>query len=64
MADIINSISGLLWGHVLVYLLIAAGLFFTFKLGFIQFVQFPHMFKVMFGSRKCGNNEISSFQDE
>jgi AGCS family alanine or glycine:cation symporter len=62
MADIINSISGLLWGHVLVYLLIAAGLFFTFKLGFIQFVQFPHMFKVMFGSRKCGNNEISSFQ--
>ncbi|WP_338367426.1 sodium:alanine symporter family protein [uncultured Pseudoalteromonas sp.] len=62
MTDIINSISGLLWGQVLVYLLIAAGVFFTIRLGFIQFVQFPHMFKVMFGSRKCGGDEISSFQ--
>ncbi|MCQ8885121.1 sodium:alanine symporter family protein [Pseudoalteromonas agarivorans] len=62
MTDIINSISALLWGQVLVYLLIAAGLFFTIRLGFIQFVQFPHMFKVMFGSRKCGGDEISSFQ--
>ncbi|MBB1387106.1 alanine:cation symporter family protein [Pseudoalteromonas sp. SG45-5] len=62
MTDIINSISALLWGQVLVYLLIAAGLFFTFRLGFIQFVQFPHMFKVMFASRKCGEDEISSFQ--
>ncbi|MEL0642147.1 alanine/glycine:cation symporter family protein [Pseudoalteromonas aliena] len=62
MTDIINSISALLWGQVLVYLLIAAGLFFTVRLGFIQIVQFPHMFKVMFASRKCGDNEISSFQ--
>ncbi|AYM86287.1 MULTISPECIES: alanine/glycine:cation symporter family protein [Pseudoalteromonas] len=62
MTDIINSISALLWGQVLVYLLIAAGVFFTIRLGFIQFVQFPHMFKVMFGSRKCGGDEISSFQ--
>ncbi|MCQ8819427.1 sodium:alanine symporter family protein [Pseudoalteromonas agarivorans] len=62
MTDIINSISALLWGQVLVYLLIAAGVFFTIRLGFIQFLQFPHMFKVMFGSRKCGGDEISSFQ--
>ncbi|MDC9508065.1 sodium:alanine symporter family protein [Pseudoalteromonas sp. Angola-30] len=62
MTDIINSISALLWGQVLVYLLIAAGVFFTIRLGFIQFVQFPHMFKVMFGSRKCDGDEISSFQ--
>ncbi|MDC9503773.1 MULTISPECIES: sodium:alanine symporter family protein [unclassified Pseudoalteromonas] len=62
MTDIINSISALLWGQVLVYLLIAAGVFFTIRLGFIQFVQFPYMFKVMFGSRKCGGDEISSFQ--
>jgi AGCS family alanine or glycine:cation symporter len=62
MIDIINSISGLLWGHILVYLLIAAGLFFTIKLKFIQFVQFPHMIKVMFNSRQCDKNGISSFQ--
>jgi AGCS family alanine or glycine:cation symporter len=62
MIDIINSISGLLWGHILIYLLIAAGLFFTVKLKFIQFVQFPHMIKVMFNSRQCDRNGISSFQ--
>jgi AGCS family alanine or glycine:cation symporter len=62
MIDIINSISGLLWGHILIYLLIAAGLFFTVKLKFIQFVQFPHMIKVMFNSRQCDKNGISSFQ--
>ena len=62
MIDIINSISGLLWGHILVYLLIAAGLFFTIKLKFIQFLQFPHMIKVMFNSRQCDKDGISSFQ--
>ncbi|MBQ4834713.1 alanine:cation symporter family protein [Pseudoalteromonas sp. MMG010] len=62
MTDVINSISNLLWGHILVYLLIAAGVFFTIRLRFIQFFQFGHMFKVMFGSRKCGEDDISSFQ--
>ena len=62
MTDIINSISGLLWGHILVYLLIAAGLFFTLRLGFIQFTQFPHMVKVMFQSRQGSGDGISSFQ--
>lgn len=62
MTDIINSISGLLWGHILVYLLIAAGLFFTIRLSFIQFVQFPHMIKVMFKSRQGSDGGISSFQ--
>ena len=62
MTDIINSISGLLWGHILVYLLIAAGLFFTLRLGFIQFTQFPHMIKVMFQSRQGSGDGISSFQ--
>lgn len=62
MTDIMNAISGLLWGHILVYLLIAAGLFFTIRLGFIQFVQFPHMVKVMFQSRRGSGEGISSFQ--
>lgn len=62
MTDIINNINGFLWGQVLVYLLIAAGLFFTFRLGFIQFTQFPYMLSIMSGSRKSTRNEISSFQ--
>jgi AGCS family alanine or glycine:cation symporter len=62
MADVLNFISGLLWGHVLIYLLIAAGLFFTLRLGFIQFRQFPYMVKVMANSRNGANEGISSFQ--
>ncbi|MBQ4845965.1 alanine/glycine:cation symporter family protein [Pseudoalteromonas sp. MMG005] len=62
MADVLNFISGLLWGHVLIYLLIAAGLFFTFRLGFIQFRQFPYMVKVMANSRTGAGEGISSFQ--
>ncbi|TMN34620.1 sodium:alanine symporter family protein [Pseudoalteromonas sp. S2755] len=62
MADILNSISGLLWGHLLIYLLIAAGVFFTIRLGFIQFTQFPYMVKVMMKSREGAEDGISSFQ--
>ena len=62
MAEILNFISGLLWGHILIYLLIVAGLFFTFRLGFIQFKQFPYMIRVMANSRQGSNSGISSFQ--
>ncbi|QFU04606.1 Amino-acid carrier protein AlsT [Pseudoalteromonas sp. THAF3] len=62
MTEIANTISGLIWGHVLVYLLIAAGLFFTVRLGFIQFRDFGHTFKVMFNSRQGAQGGISSFQ--
>ncbi|WP_105190693.1 alanine/glycine:cation symporter family protein [Pseudoalteromonas sp. T1lg48] len=62
MTEIANTISGLIWGHVLIYLLIAAGLFFTLRLGFIQFRDFGHSFKVMFASREGAKGGISSFQ--
>ncbi|MCF6437784.1 sodium:alanine symporter family protein [Pseudoalteromonas sp. MMG022] len=62
MADILDFVSGLLWGHVLIYLLIAAGLFFTLRLGFIQVRQFPYMVKVMANSRSGADTGISSFQ--
>ncbi|KZN67696.1 alanine/glycine:cation symporter family protein [Pseudoalteromonas luteoviolacea] len=62
MAEFFNQISGLLWGHILIYLLIAAGVFFTVRLGFIQFAQFPHMIKVMANSRNGAGEGISSFQ--
>ncbi|WP_440056770.1 alanine/glycine:cation symporter family protein (plasmid) [Pseudoalteromonas sp. T1lg65] len=62
MTEFLNIISGALWGHVLIYLLIAAGVFFTIRLGFIQFAQFPYMVKVMMHSREGAQNGISSFQ--
>lgn len=62
MTEFINFINGLLWGSVLVYLLICTGIYFTVKLGFIQFRHFTHMFSVLTGSRKTSRDGISSFQ--
>ncbi|SDG65667.1 alanine or glycine:cation symporter, AGCS family [Vibrio xiamenensis] len=62
MTDIINLMNSLLWGSILVYLLVGVGIYFTCRLGFIQFRHFTHMFKVLKNSRKADNSGISSFQ--
>jgi len=62
MTEFINFINGLLWGSVLIYLLIGTGLYFTVKLGFIQFRHFKHMFTVLSGSRQASSEGVSSFQ--
>ncbi|MBP3156646.1 alanine/glycine:cation symporter family protein [Aliivibrio fischeri] len=62
MASLINLLNDLLWGSVLVYLLVAIGIYFTVRLGFIQFRHFGHMFSVLKDSRKSDTSGISSFQ--
>ena len=62
MISQINFINDLLWGSVLIYLLIGIGLYFTYRLNFIQFRYFKHMFAVMRNSRKSDASGISSFQ--
>ncbi|WP_237467833.1 alanine/glycine:cation symporter family protein [Vibrio stylophorae] len=62
MKQIIDLFNGLLWNSVLIYLLIGVGVYFTIRLGFIQFRHFGHMFKVMKNSRKADKSGISSFQ--
>nr|WP_216610652.1 sodium:alanine symporter family protein [Vibrio mediterranei] len=52
----------LLWGSILVYLLVGVGIYFTVRLGFIQFRHFGHMFSVLKNSRKADSAGISSFQ--
>nr|WP_279610938.1 sodium:alanine symporter family protein [Vibrio gelatinilyticus] len=52
----------LLWGSILVYLLVGVGIYFTVRLGFIQFRHFGHMFSVLKHSRKADTAGISSFQ--
>ena len=49
-ANIISLISGFLYSYILIALLIAAGLYFTIKTGFIQFRLFGE-------SRKKGRTE-------
>ena len=62
MTSLINLLNDLLWGSVLVYLLVAIGIYFTIRLGFIQFRHFGHMFSVLKNSRKSDPSGISSFQ--
>ncbi|WP_052032229.1 alanine/glycine:cation symporter family protein [Vibrio ezurae] len=62
MADVIYLMNDLLWGSILVYLLVGGGIYFTIRLGFIQFRHFGHMFSVLKNSRKADSAGISSFQ--
>ncbi|MDF2179376.1 alanine/glycine:cation symporter family protein [Aliiglaciecola sp. CAU 1673] len=59
--EIVNAINGVLWGGLLIVILVATGLWFTYHLGAIQFRQFFHMFSLMKGSGKSDKAGISSF---
>ncbi|HAU68283.1 MAG TPA: sodium:alanine symporter family protein, partial [Gammaproteobacteria bacterium] len=60
----IGFVNAVLWSEwqVLIYLLIIAGVWFTFRLGALQLRQFGHMFSLMRGSGKADSSGISSFQ--
>jgi AGCS family alanine or glycine:cation symporter len=62
--EIVAFINNILWGNgqILIYMLLAAGVWFSVKLGFIQIRHFGHMFSVMKGSTKSDKAGISSFQ--
>jgi AGCS family alanine or glycine:cation symporter len=60
-ANLIDPISRVLYTYVLVYLLVAAGLYFTVRTRFVQFRYFRRMLGQLFNSR-VGDGGISSFQ--
>lgn len=47
LSDVISIGNTIFWDYILIYLLIGAGLYFTFRSGFVQFRLFPEMFKVL-----------------
>ncbi|GLP97155.1 alanine/glycine:cation symporter family protein [Paraferrimonas sedimenticola] len=59
--SVIDFLNGLLWGKVLIYLLVGAGLFFTLRLGFIQMRYFKHGFTVLKQSQR-NDAGLSSFE--
>ena len=69
MLDILNSlvndVSGFLWTYIVITLLIAIGLYFTFSSGIVQIKYFFEMMRVLkhgiTGQKKKGK-EVSSFQ--
>ncbi|WP_299489925.1 sodium:alanine symporter family protein [uncultured Shewanella sp.] len=60
---IVNFLNDLLWGKVLIYGLVAAGLYFTLRLAFIQVTHFKHSAKLMLKSRQGPTKDgLTSFQ--
>ena len=59
---VIDPVSGFLWGTVLIYLLLGAGIYFSVRTRFVQIRHFGHLFHVVLGSRKGAQGGISSFQ--
>ncbi|WP_148861385.1 alanine/glycine:cation symporter family protein [Marinobacter fonticola] len=62
MTAIVDFLNSILWGYVLVYGLLAVGVFFTIRLGFLQFLNFGEMIRAIRGSRESDANGISPFQ--
>jgi len=60
-ANLIDPVSRILYTYVLVYLLVAAGIYFTIRTRFVQFRYFRRMLGQLFNSR-VGDGGISSFQ--
>lgn len=60
--EFVTAVNAVLWGQILVYMLLAAGIWFTFRLGGLQFKQFGHMFALLRQSRHSDESGISSFQ--
>ncbi|MDK8462104.1 sodium:alanine symporter family protein [Marinobacter sp. SS13-12] len=62
MTTIVDFLNSILWGYVLVYGLLGVGVFFTIRLGFLQFVNFGEMIRAIRGSRESDVHGISPFQ--
>jgi AGCS family alanine or glycine:cation symporter len=62
--QLVSSVNNVLWGNgqVLIYMLLFAGAWFTFRLGFIQLRHFGHMFSLLKNSTTADKSGISSFQ--
>jgi AGCS family alanine or glycine:cation symporter len=57
------QINDYLWSYLLIFVLIAGGLYFTIRMGFVQFRLLPEMFKLLFVKGiKHEKGQVSSFQ--
>lgn len=62
MDTIIDFLNTIFWGYILIYGLLAVGLFFTFRLKFLQFVHFKEMYSSVFNKDETDESGISPFQ--
>lgn len=62
MDAIIDFLNTIFWGYVLIYGLLAVGIYFTIRLGFLQFVHFPEFFRVVLSSSETDKSGITPLQ--
>lgn len=59
----VGQANDLLWSSVLIVVLVALGLYFTIRMGFVQFRMLPEMFRLLFKEgMKREKGQVSSFQ--
>ncbi|ADZ89387.1 alanine/glycine:cation symporter family protein [Marinomonas mediterranea] len=62
MAAIIDFLNTIFWGYILIYGLLAVGVYFTLRLGFLQIRFFPEMIRTVFQAPQSDRGGISPFQ--
>ena len=67
LADLISSISDVVWNSILLYLLVGTGIIFTIRTRFVQIRKFGEGWRRLFGGfslkgAKAGKEGMSSFQ--
>ena len=60
-SNLIDTISGYMYSYILIILLLAAGLYFTIRSGFVQLRMLPESIRVV-SEKPKGKNSISAFQ--
>ena len=58
----VDPVSSLLWGILLIYVLLGAGVYFSVRTRLVQVRLFGHLWAVVLGSRRGAEGGISSFQ--
>lgn len=62
MTAIIDFLNTIFWGYVLIYGLLAVGIYFTIRLGFLQFRHFAEMWRCVRGSGETDRDGITPLQ--
>jgi len=67
VASFVDAVNNVLWGWLLLFLLCGTGIFYTFRLRFIQVRKLPYAFKRLFGNislsgESADKTGMSSFQ--
>jgi AGCS family alanine or glycine:cation symporter len=62
LVTVIDWANALIWNNLLIFVLLGAGLYFTFRTRFVQFRLFGHFWVTLLHSREDAGGGISSFQ--